>query len=515
MRTASPRRLAAGLLLTAALVATSTACGAGDPEPGASETGGAGLSSATLTFGVQSPPNSLDPFELHDGEQRFVWGSLFDTLLTLDFDGELQPNAAESWEYSDDALTLTLTLRDDLTFSSADPITAADVKGTLERTMETPGPQQGNLSAVGSIDAPDERTVVINLTEPDDNLLPSLALAAGVIGDPESLGSDEAALDPVESGPYELNSEQTQDGTVYVLDRRDDHWNASDYPFASVTIRPMPDRTARFNALMAGEIDAATVDQTQADPAEGAGLSLSQVEGASLASLVLADRDGTVTPALADERVRRAISLTVDRAGMVNGLLAGNGEPSGQMFHPLTDGYVEELDAVTERNVEQAKELMAEAGYADGFELAMPSTITAMPFEAALKQAFADIGIDLTWDPVPPQTSTQSAKWSAYWNIGGAAAPSRMVAQFYAPDGSNNPFGSTDPELDSLLAEVAAETDPERAAELYAGISRFGDENAWFAPAMRLNTVWATQEGIEYVGTAVSPMDLRVFGITE
>ncbi|MBE1878297.1 ABC transporter substrate-binding protein [Myceligenerans pegani] len=469
----------------------------------------------TLEFGVPQPPNSLDPIELHDGVQRYVWGSLFDTLLALDHEGELQPNAAESWSYSDDALTLTLDLRDDMSFSDGDPVTAHDVQGTLERTLENAGPQRGNLSAVESIDVPDDHTVVLNLSEPDDNLLVSLAQAAGVIGDPETLDAPETALDPVGSGPYTLNEERTQDGTVYVLDRRDDHWNADTYPFETVTIRPIQDRTAMFNSVLSGELDAGTVDPAQAEHAEAAGLTLTEVEGASLAMLVLADRDGTTTPALADVRVRQAVNMAIDRAAVVESLHHGLGTPTAQIFHPLTAGHAAELDETYPYDLEHARALMADAGYEDGFSMSMPGNIMSTHFQATLVQAFDDIGIELTWDPVPPQTSTQSTDWPAYWNIGGATTPSRVVAQFYAEDGSNNPFGTSDPKLRELLDAVAEETDPERADDLYRQINEFGVEQAWFSPVLWITTIWATAEDVEYVGSAVSPMDLRVFDTAE
>ncbi|NEE04560.1 ABC transporter substrate-binding protein [Phytoactinopolyspora halotolerans] len=470
---------------------------------------------ATLVFGVPQPPNSLDPAELHDGVQRYVWGALFDTLLYLDHEGELQPAAAESWEYSDDALTLTLHLRDDLSFSDSEPVRAEDVRGTLERTRTTPGPQQGNLSAIDSIEVPDDHTVVLNLSEPDDNLLTSLAQAAGVVGDPETLDDPQTQLNPVGSGPYTLNADQTDDGVVYVLDRRDDHWNAEEYPFETVTVRPITDQTARFNAMIAGELDAATVNGELAERAVDAGLSLTEVEGASLAQIVLADRDGEVVPALGDVRVRQAINMALDRAGMVESLNYGFGVPTAQVFNPLSSAYLPEGEQAYPYDVEAARELMAEAGYGDGFTLAMPANVMSMQFQATLSQAFADIGITLQWDPVPAQSSGQSTDWAAYWNIGGAAPSSRVVAQYFAPEGSNNPFGSSDPELNELIEDVAAEVDLGEADELYSRINQFGIDNAWFSPALWLDTIWATVEGVEYVGSALSMQDLRVFDVSE
>ena len=130
-------RLAIGAIAAAAMLALS-ACGTGEPSPSTTEGGDSGQN-ATIALGVQAPPNSLDPAQLHDGTQRYVWSTLYDTLIYSNNDGKLEPAAAESWQYSDDAKTLTLKLRDDLKFSDGDPVTSAAVKATLERTKNTPG----------------------------------------------------------------------------------------------------------------------------------------------------------------------------------------------------------------------------------------------------------------------------------------------------------------------------------------------------------------------------------------
>ncbi|GAA4917296.1 ABC transporter substrate-binding protein [Nesterenkonia rhizosphaerae] len=489
-----------------------TSCGSGGGDESAA--GGQVQEEVTLEFAVQRPPNSLHPSELHDGEQRFVWGTLFDTLLHIDEAGELHPGAAEEWEYSDDALTLTLRLREDLSFSDGREVTAEDVKGTLDWTRNEPGPQAANLASIESVEAEDDRTVVISLSEPDGNLLNALSQAAGVIGDPESIENPQTQLNPVGTGPYTLNPDRTQDGVEYVLERRDDHWNVEEYPFTTVTVQAIQDATARYNALLAGQVDAATVNGELVEQAENAGLTVHPAEGATLAQLVLADRQGEVTPELADTRVRQAINLALDREGMLQALMYGYGSPTEQLFPPTGDAYLSEAEGAYEHDLEDARRLMEEAGYSDGFTLAMPATMVSMQFQAALSQAFSDIGIRLQWDPVQQQESGNSGQWSAYWNISGGAAPSRIVDYYFEPDATNNPFGTTDPELDELLEAAAAETEPDEVAALYREISQFGLDEAWFAPVMWIDTMWATTEGIEYTGGGLFPQDLKAFGVT-
>jgi peptide/nickel transport system substrate-binding protein len=296
--------------------------------------GSTSSSATTLTLGVQAPPNSLDPVQLLEGQQMYIWSAIYDTLIYSDNDAVLKPNAAESWQYSDDARKLTLTLRAGMKFSSGTPVTAAAVKTTIERTKTSPGPLQSNLDALQSVEAPDDRTVVLNLARPDPNLLGSLAQGNGVIGDPATLTSPRTALDPVGSGPYTLDRQATVNGSKYVLQRREDYWNAAAYPAKTVTVRVIPDRTALFNALLSGEVDAGSVDANQAQATEKAGLTLKRVDGLAVGEFVLADRGGKLVPALADVRVRRAINMAFDRRKIVDKILGGLGQPTTQIFNP-------------------------------------------------------------------------------------------------------------------------------------------------------------------------------------
>jgi peptide/nickel transport system substrate-binding protein len=484
-----------------------TACG-GDASPEAAS------APTTLTFGVQAAPNSLDPAQLHDGQQRYVWGAVYDTLIYSDNEGVLQPGAAKSWEYSADAKSLTLKLRDDMKFSDGDPVTSAAVKTSLERTRTTAGPQQSNLSAVASVEAPDDHTAVINLSRPDPNLLVALSYGAGAIGDPDTVNEPRTALDPVGSGPYTLDRTATVDGTRYVLNRRDDHWNAEAYPFKTVTVRVIPDRTALFNALLTKELDAGTVDAAQAKQIEASGFSLTPVEDVSTAAIVIADRAGQVAPPLADARVRQAINHAFDRQKMLDALVSGNGRPTGQIFNKLSAAYDEKLDSAYDFDPEKARSLMKEAGYGNGFSLTMPATLIVQTYQASITQALADIGIKVDWEPVPAQSSGQTTKWGMYFNLGTTAAPSRTTALYFGKSGSQNPFKYEDPKMNDLLAKLAGETDSKRAGEIYKEINTYVTDNAWLAPLFSLQSTWATAKGIEYKGTGSAVPDLRVFGAT-
>lgn len=505
-----PRSLRAlAVVLTAATALTLAACVA--PDESDATTQASEATDATLRVGAQAAPNSLDPAQLHDGTQRYVWGVIFDTLLYYNADGEVEPAAAESWDYSDDAMTLTLHLREDMSFSSGEPVTGEAVKATLERTQSTAGPQQSNLAAIESIDTPDDFTVVLNLREPDPNLLVALSFGSGVIGDPDTLADSETALDPVGSGPYVLDREKTVDGSSYVLERRDDHWNADAYPFKTVVVRVIQDRTALFNALLTGELDAGTADATQAKQIEDSGMTITRIDGTGVGALVLADRGGLVAPELADVRVRQAINMAFDKEAIVEKVYLDLGSPSSQIFNPASGAYVEDLDDRYAYDPEGARELLADAGYGDGFTLTLPANLFVQQIQPTISQALGDIGITTEWEPVPAQQSGQTTNWGAYYNQGGIAPPSRTTKLYFGESGSQNPFATTDPELDALLEELASTVDADAADEVYRRINEWSVENAWFAPIFLPATNWITVEGVEYVGTSNSLFDIRTF----
>ncbi|MFF7764754.1 ABC transporter substrate-binding protein [Streptomyces griseorubiginosus] len=507
------RRKALVAVTAATLLATAaTAC---DSNPAA--TSGTGTD-ATLALSILGTPNSFDPAQLVEGQQTYVWDSIFDTLLLQDNKGELHPGAARSWSYSSDGRTLTLKLRQGMKFSSGDPVNADAVKATLERIRSTPGQSQLSLAAIDSVEAPDASTVVIKLSHPEASLLGALSTSPGVIGDPKTMGDKSTTLNPVGSGPYTLDPKATVNGSVYVLNRRDDYWNKKAYPFKTVKIRVITDPTASANALKAGETNAGTADVSQLPALKAAGFTITHVQATAGAFLVLADRAGTKLKPLGDLRVRKAINMAFDRQKMVTQVLRGSGKATDQLFNPKGGAYDETLNKAYPYDVAGARKLLAEAGYPNGFSVTMPSLVFTKSFEPLFTQALGDIGIKVTWEPVPAQqttTAVASGKYPMFLLVEGLASDAIMTRSFYSATGFRNVFRSTDPKLTNLLNQASKELDPAKSAGIYREINEFGVENAWLAPVFYLGTDWATKKGISYLGDGSSTMaTIRQFGVT-
>src|SRR4051794_16221278 len=167
------RAAALAAILSGALLFT--ACSAPSDDGGQSSEAPV-ANAPDLALAAFSGPNSLDTAQLVDGQQMFVWASIYDTLLLRNAEtGEVEGNAAKSWEYNEDGTLLTLTLEPDMTFSNGNPVNAETVVATMNRTKSTPGIVQPKFALVKDITAPDDLTVEIAFTEYDPQFLYNLS----------------------------------------------------------------------------------------------------------------------------------------------------------------------------------------------------------------------------------------------------------------------------------------------------------------------------------------------------
>lgn len=511
-----PFRLA---LLPAALLATAlvlSGC-SGSPEP-ASDASTAPVEEKDLAVAAFSGPNSLDPAQVVDGQQMFVWSSVLDTLLRKDPQtGELQPGAAESWEYNEDGTELTLKLREGMTFSSGDPVTADAVAQTMLRSKATPGSVQSRLAAVEDVVATDELTVVVSFAQFDPQFVDNLAQGPGVIGDPATMDEERTATDPVGSGPFTLDVEKTVPGSSYVLTKRDDYWDADNVPFKTLTVKVLQDPTASFNALQSGEINAATVQSQLVGQLNTDQFTLTENKAVAVAYLNILDRAGETFPALGDKRVREAINLAIDREGVLKGLFSGTGMVTTQVVSPHGEIYDESLNEAYEYDPEAGKKLVEEAGYA-GETFKIPSTFLSTTIEPVLSQAFADIGLNLEWVAVPPQqaqAAARSGEYGLYYQILGFNSDSADLATTFGTAGFGNPRGYTDATLDELFGKASSTVDVDKALPAYQELNEYVVEEAFVAPIVYTGSIWATGDGISYVGKANTLSTIRQFAVTE
>ncbi|SDE39630.1 peptide/nickel transport system substrate-binding protein [Blastococcus fimeti] len=504
------RRTRRGTTTTAVAVGAAlalTSCSGSGTEAAEGSSDGGTLAIATMTA-----TTSMDPADAGGGTIPY-YQAVYDTLIKREPDGTYSPMLATAWEYDEARTALTLSLRDDVTFDDGTPLDAEAVKANLERFAEAGGPETPQSQAVESVEAVDPTTVVIRLSAPDPALVNSLSDAFGFIANPAGFGAEEPfATEPDGTGPYELDADETIIGSTWTFVRNEDYWGEV-APFETLTISVFDNENAITNGLRTGQINAAVlqiVDQqvaAEADP----NLTLTPQE-IDLKLFNLFDRSGAMVPGLGDVRVRQAINHAIDRETLVEQIQQGRGTVTAQLWGVDTPGYVEELDGAYEYDPEQARELLAEAGHADGvaFSLARLPGLVPDALAAALQTDLADVGITLSWVDVDQSSFVQRTFFQREFpgvvmNGGQPALDWATVAGSILPGPVSNPQGTTDPTIEKLSAVVRS-GDEQAAEEAAEELNRHIVEQAWFVPLYRMQYMHTTDRSVTVtpqVGLAV------------
>ncbi|KKB11711.1 ABC transporter substrate-binding protein [Devosia geojensis] len=368
------------ILLTAALLA-SVAFGPGalaqDYDPG-----------ATIRIGSLYEPQNLDNTAgAGQGINEAFNGNVYEGLFTLTDAGSVEPVLVEDYAVSEDGLTYTFTLREGVTFHSGEPLTSADVKYSIERVTaeDSRSSRKRSLSTITGIETPDERTVVITLSARSISLPYNLSYV-WIVND--AAGDITSAEDG--TGPYTLD--EWRRGSALALTRFDDYWGEAPTNGA-VLFQYFTDATALNNALLTNAVDIVTSVQSPDSLAQFAGNpQFTVTEGASTTKELLAYND-RVAP-FDNVQVRKALARATDKARLLNSIWGEYGTLIGS-FVPPTDPWYVDLTGVDPYDPESARELLAEAGYPDGFEFTLdtpdydPHPIVAQ----FLQSEYAKIGV--------------------------------------------------------------------------------------------------------------------------
>ena len=478
-----PKVTSVAIFAAAAVALSGCAGSAGTASGNASAT-------ETLTIGSLMNITSFDPAQAHLGHQMPMYQATYDTLILREPDGTLAPMLATEWTYNEDNTVLTLDLRDDVTFSDGEKFDAEAAKANLDHFKSANGPDAAQATTIDSVSVVDEDTISLALTEPDPAIEYYLSQAVGFMGSPKALGSEEIKTVPIGSGPYIFDEKTSVNGSQFSYTANEDYWDKDRQKYKKVIFKILTDVTARTNAIVSGQVDATILDAKNGTQAEGAGRE--HVEySTDWTGLFLFDRDGKNTPALGDVRVRQAINFAFDKETMLEQVALGNGEVTSQVFGKTTDAYVPELDDAYAYDPEKAKALLAEAGYADGFDLTLPILPGVESVMAMVAQQLGDVGINVILEAVPQPNYVSdfvAGKYSAVWFNSAQSDPWVQIKQIMLPDSAYNPFDVADPELQGALDAV--KNGGENSGKLAQEVNRYVTDNAWFAPWYRVGQMF-------------------------
>src|SRR6056297_1847218 len=326
-----------------------------------------------LRVGMQTDPVGLDPHITNATSTRNMLENVYDTLVMFDSSLQIVPGLAESWTASDDGLTWTFTLRGGVTFHDGTPLTASDVVFSIQRIGDPAiaSPRGDDFAVVEEISAPDDRTVVMNLSEPFSPLLSKLAASLNVVVSQAAVERyGDLQENVIGTGPFRFAEYLPQ--TRMILERNDDFWGTDDagnaLPYLDgIEFVFYPDPTARTTAIATGNVDfieyvpAADVEILTVDPnvAIVGGLS------ANFRSIYF----NVERAPFDDVNVRRAMSYAIDEQAIVDLALFGTGGvPATGTTIPASNYYGVSDSPYAGVDVEAAQAALAASGYPDGFE---------------------------------------------------------------------------------------------------------------------------------------------------
>jgi peptide/nickel transport system substrate-binding protein len=526
-------RTVVGLVVSLGLLAA--ACGGDDGGGNAAGGNGAGDDaaaqdpaevadrSAELTFAYSTGLTSLDPHTTSNfsGDQLYQ-RPVYDRLVTIGSDDQgkpiLEPQLATSWEYADDVMSVTFTLRDDVTFQDGTPFNADAVKANIERALGPDSTVASQIPFVESVEAVNDTTVVFHLSQPDPAVPWELANnTTGYMASPAAFDSDLATA-PVGSGPFKLVSAE-RDGDV-VYERWDDHWNSDAALVQGLTITTVNDQNARYNGTRSGQIDAtflATPLDAESQSLEGEGFHWDHALSPVTVGVLL----NSEVPPFDDVRVRQAVSMAVNRAEISETLMNGINPPVYQVF---TEGIVGHDPDLNEEqfDLDAARALVEDAG-ADGSTVEMIQATTAPQdvLAEAVQQSLGDIGIDVELVPLSPTEARPEWRTGGYAAfvapIIGQPAPSQTLdVSFLSADNPATPPA----DLVDMAREAAAQpVDSDEQQQAYEDIAAWLVENPVHVPIVQFSTVILSRP--EVVGfenmmtTGIAELDFRGVGVTE
>lgn len=494
-----------------------------------------------LTLGLRAGPDSMDPHWSTLGSQAESLRHVFDTLVDVDENLQLMPGLALSWEPVDDT-TWDFTLRQGVKFHDGSDFTAEDAKFSIERIPEVTGPMSMTLYTkyVESVEVIDDYTLRVHTNGiapalPNDfTRLFVVPSETGMDAGNEEFNSGEKAIG---TGPYRLISWEPKGDMV--LERFDDFWGDAPH-WATVTRKEIPDDAARVAALRSGQVD--MINYVPASDylalQNNDALETFMSDSVYILNIAPSVKDEEPQPIkvngvevdgnpLQDLRVRTALDLAINRDVLVNVVLEGLGTPANQL---MPEGFFGYTDGIGDKpyDLEQARALLAEAGYPDGFEIDFTCTSNRVPGDSvvceALAQMWSRLGLTVNAQALngtvffPAAAREEYTMTMSAWGTltGEAAYTYGALVHTKDPEkgfGNFNRTGYSNPEFDAVFGEGTQTLDADARRTLYEQASLIAMEDRALIPTVILQTVWAARADA-FSFTPRTDQETRAYAIT-
>ena len=441
---------------TAPAASTESAAASTSATPAGPKAGG------EITVAVTTEPDHLDPFLATGADTRSILFNLFEGLVKPDKDGNLVPAVAAALpDVSADFLVYTFKVRDGILFHNGAPVTAADVVYSLETAKTAKIAGLDNIKALTAVDG---ATVKIELTKPDNDFLPYLTVAV--------VPKDYTAQNtkPVGTGPFAFESFTPQQSVVLV--RNTAYWQ-KDLPYLDkLTFKIEADTNAVLLDLQAGTIDFAGVADESVAGQIAANYDIVQSNSNAVQQVNLNE---SFKP-FADVRVRQALSYAIDPDEIIQTVNFGKGTRVGTPIIPLFRTYYDDtLATAYAKNIDKAKQLLADAGYATGlkFTITAPSNYKVHVDTAqVIVNQLAAIGVTaeiklVDWPTWIEKVYLGREYEATIISVDGANLSPKSYLGRYVSSASGNFFNYNNKAFDDLYARADAETDTAKRVALF------------------------------------------------
>ena len=450
----------------AAILLPLAACGPGSGESSSSSSAQSSQpSGGEFVFGMQTQPDHLDPFLATTADTRSILFNLFEGLVKPDKDGNLIPAVAESCTMSDDALSYTFKIRKGIKFHNGKDVTAEDVKYSLDTAAGLSGGKAlvADLANMKSVEINDASTVTLHLKQADYEFLPYLTCAI--------IPKDYKEQDthPIGTGPFEFESYTPQQSLV--LKKNPDYWQKDLPKLDKVTFKLETDSNALLMDLQGGSIDGASIANNVASQV-GKGFQLIQSNSNSVQLLGL----NNAKKPFDNVKVRQAVSYAISPDEIISTVNDGKAVRAGTPVIPGLKKYFDSgLTHAYDQNTEKAKQLLSEAGYANGFAMTItvPSNYTvhvdtAQVIVSELKKAGITAQIKqvdfATW---LSETYTQRNYEATIISVDGTTLSPRSYLGRYVSGASNNFVNYKSGGFDSVYKQAENEPSEDKRVQLY------------------------------------------------
>ncbi len=459
----------------------------------------------SLTVAQRQDPGSWDPIDTFLVAWSSAAGNMFDGLVLRTEQLELKPGLAERWEVLEDGMRLRFHLRKEVKFHNGEPFNADAVKFTFERLLGqegAAGPQRSNYTTIERIEIVDPYTVDMVMNTADPVMLTKLSGYGAMIVPPQYIkekGDDYFNTHPVGTGPFMFKS-YIQNDRIELVANPD--YFAGPPKLKNLTYRFIREDATRLAELQSGRVDVVHDVAFSAIPiVEGSGTAhIVAVPGPTIYSLQFNTKNGITS----DLKVRKALSMAVNKQLIIDTFLAGHGKPIASLQGELSFGFDPELQDYP-YDPEQAKQLLAEAGVQPGSAITIDYRANNSAFGEivqAISSFFNAVGLKVELRPiedgvflneiVPKGKTDELFQFS--W--GGWTFDFDNTAYLIYHSGERwNPYG-TSAELDTMLEEQRKIVDTAKRLEILQKIGRKAHDDIYHLPLYNEDTIYAVSDRV-------------------